>query len=518
MADLPLSPLILTPAEMGLADKAAAASGLPSFQLMQRAGEAVAAAALRHHPGALRFVVLAGPGNNGGDGYVAGAALAGAGAVTVLHAHGDPARLTGDAATARDGWRGEILPLADYRPKAGDVVIDAVFGTGLSRDVPAELADIIVAVERLRIPVVAVDIPSGIDGLTGRVRGAAFRAERTVTFMTRKPGHLLLPGREHAGIVEMFDIGIPARIVASVAGPLRLNGPWVWQAAVPRPGAGDHKYRKGHLAVFSGPAGKTGAARLAARAGLRAGAGLVTIAAPPAALAEHAAQLSAIMLRAVEGEADLSAWFADPRIHAVVIGPGFGQLDKLRSFFPQLVSRAVVLDADGLTAFADHGARLFEREGARGPLVLTPHEGEFARLFPDLAADSAFGKVERARAAARRADAVILYKGADTVIAAPDGRAVIAADAPPTLATAGSGDVLAGTIGGLLAQGMPPFEAAALGAHLHAEAALALGPGLTADTLCEAIRPAGIAVTRAGSGAASPHSPAPDRRSTPPAR
>ena len=280
MAPAFLDTTLLTPDEMGIADRAAAASGLSSFGLMQRAGEAVAAAALRHYPGALRFVVLAGPGNNGGDGYVAAAALVRAGAVCAVFALGDTARLSGDAARAHAAFAGEVGAISAYHPRQGDLVIDAVFGAGLARDLPAELVEVIERVNRARLPVLAVDLPSGIDGRTGQIRGAAFSAERSITFMTRKPGHLLLPGRDVCGLVECFDIGIPLRIIAAVAGPLRVNTPEAWRHVAPQAGAGDHKYRKGHLVVFSGPAGKTGASRLSARAGLRAGAGLVTIAAP----------------------------------------------------------------------------------------------------------------------------------------------------------------------------------------------------------------------------------------------
>lgn len=477
---------LLTPSAMGEVDAAAAASGIDSYGLMEKAGQAVAAAVLRFFPGAERFVVLCGPGNNGGDGYVAARALHETGAPVALFHLGDPATLKGDAATARSRCPIEGAPLETCHPVPGDVIVDAIFGAGLARSVPPVVADIVRRVDEAGLPVVAVDLPSGIDGRTGAVMGAAFRAHHTVTFMTRKPGHLLLPGRMHCGTVETFDIGIPFRLVEAKGERLFVNGPEEWDAAMPQTDAADHKFRRGHLTVFSGGAAATGAARLAAAAGLRAGAGVVTVASPKEAVAANAAHLTAVMLKAVETESDLADYLRDARRSVFVLGPGFGVGAKARAFVAALAAagRHLVLDADGISAFAEDPQALFSAfaDGVLR-LVLTPHEGEFARLFPDLAADPALSKVDRARQAAARANAAVIYKGADSVIAAPDGRALINGNAPPSLATAGSGDVLAGIVGGLLAQGMPAFEAAAAGVWLHGDAAQRAGAGLTAETL-----------------------------------
>ncbi|OBZ94234.1 hypothetical protein ADU59_18385 [Pararhizobium polonicum] len=481
---------IITPAEMSAIDRDAALSGIDSFRLMTSAGTAVSAAALRLYPQALRFVVLCGPGNNGGDGYIAAAALHASGAQVAVHALGDPAHLKGDAARACAGWGHAGEPLAKYRPRPGDIVIDALFGAGLSRAVPDEVAAVMRAVGSEQLPVIAVDLPSGVDGRTGQVLGESFHASHTVTFMARKPGHLLLPGRTLCGSLEVFDIGIPQRILAAHTSGLSENGPHLWagQAHALDPSA--HKFKRGHLAVFSGGPLATGAARLSAAAGLKAGAGLVTLASASAALDANAAHLTAVMLKEIGDAGALARWLADKRIGAFVLGPGFGDLETARQYALLLNDRALVLDADGITAFKDDPSLLFEAY-AQGEthLVMTPHDGEFARLFPDIDADPTLSKVDRAIAAAKRSHAVIVYKGADTVIASPDGRAAINTNAPPWLATAGSGDTLAGIIGAHLAQGMPAFEAAAAGVWRHGRAGAKAGEGLTAEDLAAAIEP-----------------------------
>ncbi|RUM25381.1 NAD(P)H-hydrate dehydratase [Rhizobium vallis] len=485
-----LSDLLLTPAEMAAVDAAAAASGIDSFSLMERAGSAIAAAVLRLHPGAQRFVVLCGPGNNGGDAYVAARHLQESGAALTLFHLGDPSRLKGDAARARAGCASQGQELGLYRPEPGDVVMDGLFGAGLGREVPAEVRALIGRVTDAGIPVLAIDLPSGLDGRTGKVLGAAFRAQNTITFMTRKPGHLLMPGRELCGHLEVFDIGIPARIVRAEAGGVIVeNTPEAWKGVLPAEQLETHKYKRGHLVVFSGEADKTGAARMSAISGLKAGAGLVTIAAPGAAMVANAAHLTAIMLHPVDDKPQLEGWLADKRLQTFVLGPGFGIGDRARGFVSALAERHLVLDADGISSFKDDPDQLFALFKGEPRLVLTPHEGEFARLFPDIAGDDALGKVDKAVAAARRANAAIVYKGADTVIASPDGRALINTNAPAWLATAGSGDVLAGIIGGLLAQGLPAFEAAAAGVWLHGEAGQRAGKGLTAEDLAVEVRP-----------------------------
>lgn len=482
--------LIITPAEMSAIDSDAALSGIDSFRLMTSAGTAVSAAALRLYPDALRFVLFCGPGNNGGDGYIAAAALRGSGAAVCVYSLSDPAHLKGDAARAHAEWEHIVQSLAEYKPKPGDVVIDALFGAGLSRPVPNDVAAIMQAIRHEGLAVIAVDLPSGVDGHTGRVLGDSFFASHTVTFMARKPGHLLMPARTLCGSLEVFDIGIPERILSANASTLCENGPHLWAGHARALDPSAHKFKRGHLAVFSGGPLATGAARLSAIAGLRAGAGLVTLASPSGALNANAAHLTAVMLKEIDDADALSGWLADKRISAFVLGPAFGDMETARQYTLALSDRALVLDADGITAFRDDPAPLFDAfAGGETRLVMTPHDGEFARLFPDIEADDTLSKVERAIAAARRSHAVIVYKGADTVIASPDGRAAINANAPPWLATAGSGDTLAGIIGAHLAQGMPTFEAAAAGVWRHGCAGMKAGEGLTAEDLAAAIEP-----------------------------
>jgi ADP-dependent NAD(P)H-hydrate dehydratase / NAD(P)H-hydrate epimerase len=481
---------LITPAAMGAVDRDAARSGIDSFGLMQKAGQAVSAAALRLFPQAERLTVLCGPGNNGGDGYIAAEALRVSGVdVHVFHL-GDPAHLKGDASKAFSAYCGMVQPLADYVPQKGDVVIDALFGAGLGRNLDQSVVEVIERVNAAFVPVIAVDLPSGLDGLTGQPRPVAFQARHTVTFMARKPGHVLMPGRAICGTVEVFDIGIPRRILDAHRGDVAVNTPRIWGNALPKLSGSAYKFTRGHLTVFSGPMSATGAARLSAMAGLKAGAGLVTLASPADALTVNAAQTTAVMVREVDDLAALEDYLNDRRMSAFVLGPGFGIGEKVRAFALALSGRKLVLDADGISSFKERPEILFERFGGDSAhLVITPHEGEFARLFPDIANDAQLGKVQKAQAAAKRANAIVVYKGADTVIASPDGRAVVNENAPPWLATAGSGDVLAGIIGGLLAQGMPAFEAAAAGVSMHGKAALSAGEGLTAEDLVAAVRP-----------------------------
>ncbi len=479
---------LFTPQQMNAVDAAAAASGLDGFGLMRLAGEAVAAAALRDFPQALRFAILCGPGNNGGDGYVAAGALRASGAEIAVYSLGDIAALKGEAARACSGFGSPVSPLSAYVPQAGDVVIDCLFGAGLARPVPDEVADVIQRVTRTDVPVIAADLPSGVDGRSGQVLGKSFKASLTVTFMARKPGHLLLPGRELCGRLDVFDIGIPRRILMASAGSLHENGPHLWAREARGLDPTSHKYTRGHLGVFSGGRFATGAARLSAMAGLRAGAGLVSLAGRVEALDAAATQLTAVMMKEIDSVEALADWLTDARIHAFVLGPAFGDFDRVRAYLPLLAGRRLVLDADGITAFSKQPAVLFEIfSGGETRLVLTPHEGEFRRLFPDLADDTGLSKVDRAVAAAKRSNAVMVYKGADTVIASPDGRAAVNGNAPPWLATAGSGDVLAGIIGAHLAQGMPAFEAAAAGVWRHGKTATRCGEGLTAEDLAACV-------------------------------
>jgi NAD(P)H-hydrate epimerase len=475
---------LLTPEEMAVADRAAIAGGVPGVELMEAAGRAVADAVQRRWS-PRPIAVLCGPGNNGGDGFVAARHLARAGWPVRLGLLGPREGLRGDAAHHAALWRGSIEPLSAPLDNAA-IVVDAIFGAGLARAVEGEARAAIEVVIARSLPSVAVDVPSGLDGATGAILGIAAPAAITVTFFRKKPGHLLLPGRALCGSLMVADIGIPAAALADVAPRTHENGPAQWLAAYPWPQLEDHKYRRGHLLVLGG-AIMTGAARLAARAAGRIGAGLVTLAVPSAAWPVYAASLASVIVRPLAAPGDFAALLADPRRNAVIIGPGAGagsdEATREHVLAALGARRATVLDADALTAFADRPETLIAAIAA--PAVFTPHEGEFARLFG--ASGGPSDKLARARGAAARAQAVVLLKGADTVVAAPDGRAIINANAPPSLATAGSGDVLSGMIGGLLAQGLDPFRAAAAGAWLHGEAARSFGLGLVAEDLIDAL-------------------------------
>jgi ADP-dependent NAD(P)H-hydrate dehydratase / NAD(P)H-hydrate epimerase len=483
---------LLTPSEMGEADRLAIAGGTPGITLMENAGRAVADAAAARHPPGTRVAVVAGPGNNGGDGFVAARVLAERGYRVRVLLLGSAATLKGDAAAAAERWTGPTSPAQPASLAGAGLVIDALFGAGLDRPVEGAPRAMIEAVNTCGAPVLAVDLPSGINGATGAVMGAAVRAAETVTFFRRKPGHLLMPGRLHCGKVRVASIGIPDSVLVRVKPNAFANCPGLWREAFSLPRTEGHKYARGHAVVVSGGISTTGAARLAARGALRAGAGLVTIASPRDALAVNAAANLAIMVRPVDGAGELTAFLADPRLNAVVLGPGGGVGEGMRATVTAALAgeRAVVLDADALTSFADHPAALTHALTARAGrvTVLTPHEGEFSRLFKSVPAVSdSVSKLDKARAAARHTRAVVLLKGPDTVVAAPDGQAAIAENAPPWLATAGSGDVLAGIIAGLLAQGMPAFAAAAAAVWLHGEAANEVGPGLISEDLSEAL-------------------------------
>jgi hydroxyethylthiazole kinase-like uncharacterized protein yjeF len=481
---------LLSNAEMGQADRLAVAGGVAAAALMENAGRAVADAVAVRQPIGSRVVIFAGPGNNGGDGFVAARVLAQRGfRVRVLLA-GETNRLKGEAAAAADAWKGPIEPAQVSALSDADVVIDALFGSGLDRPVDERTRTLIEAMNAQSAPVVAVDLPSGINGSSGAVMGAAVKAAQTVTFFRKKTGHLLLPGRLYCGAVTVADIGIPASVLGRIAPKTFENRAELWRSRFPVPRADGHKYDRGHAVIASGPAWSTGAARLAARSALRAGAGLVTIASPRAALAINAAASLAVMVRPVDGAKELATFLADRRLNAVAMGPGIGVGEATRELVLVALSgeRAVVLDADALTSFAPEPRRLSEALNARGgqATILTPHEGEFSRYFGSLDDRTKAGsKLERARLAARLTAAVIVLKGSDTVVAAPDGRAAIAANAPSYLATAGAGDVLTGMAAGLLAQGMPAFEAAAAAVWLHGEAAAAAGPGLISEDLPE---------------------------------
>jgi hydroxyethylthiazole kinase-like uncharacterized protein yjeF len=478
---------LLTTAEMAEADRLTIAGGTAGIDLMENAGRAVADAVCRMLQGR-SAVVVAGPGNNGGDGFVAARYLAERGHPVRVSFVGERDRLTGDAARAAERWSGPVEPASPSTITGQEVVIDALFGAGLDRNVEGRPRAMIEAINASGAPAIAVDLPSGINGTTGAVMGAAVKASSTVTFFRRKTGHLLLPGRLYCGTVAVADIGIQPTVLEQFKPTAFANEPALWAGAFPRPQPAGHKYSRGHAVIVSGGLSSTGAARLAARGALRAGAGLVTVASPREALAVNAAANLAVMVRPVDGAAQLAEFLADKRRNAVAMGPGGGVGPEMCGLVRTALASeaAVVLDADALTSFAEEPAALTAAIAKRAgrSVILTPHEGEYSRLFNGIEENIRFkSKLEKARIAARLSGAIVLLKGADTVVAAPDGRASIASNAPASLATAGSGDVLTGMVAGLLAQGMADFAAASAAVWLHGEAAANFGPGLISEDL-----------------------------------
>ncbi|MHB8284518.1 MAG: NAD(P)H-hydrate dehydratase [Caulobacteraceae bacterium] len=468
---------IVSVAQMAAADKAACDAGLSTFDLMIRAGVAVAdlvTARWSVRP----TLVLCGPGNNGGDGFIIAQTLVDAGWPVRVACSVDVARLKGAAAQAAQDWTGETARLSEGSAKGAELIIDALFGAGLARPVTALIRSVLAGCEAAGTPILAVDLPSGLNGDTGKPMGYAPHVALTVSFHRKKPAHVLEPGRSLCGEIVIADIGLSTTPDSKVR--LWENLPDLWLDRYPWPSTDTHKTERGRLVVVSGHAWNTGAARLAARAGLRIGAGLVTILSPIDALTSNAAHLEAVMLVPFDSDAELAQ--AAEKADVAVIGPAAGVSAQTRANLKALArtGAALVVDADVLTAFRDAPGDLFsvlDRDD-----VLTPHPGEFERIFPDLL-KTAPDRITAARKAADRAGAVVLLKGADTVIAAPDGRAVVNTNAAPWLATAGSGDVLAGLVGGLIAQGMDSFDAACAGAWIHAEAGATFGPGLISEDL-----------------------------------
>jgi len=469
---------ILTVAQAGAADHAALASGTPLSVLMQRAGEAVAAEIMaRWTP--RPTLVLCGPGDNGGDGFVVAGSLAAAGWPVRVAALVDTAKMNGAAAEAAGRWPGAVEPLSPACIADAALVVDALFGAGLSRPLAPEVVETLRAVQAAGAGMVAVDLPSGLNGDTAAPLGFAPQAALTVTFHRKKPAHVLEPGRSICGEVVVADIGL--------ADPppnwlLNENGPPLWRSHFPWPKTDTHKTERGRMVVVSGPAWSTGAARMSARAGLRIGAGMVTVLSPPDACTVNAAHLEAIMLKPFADRSELLR--AADACDVAVIGPGAGITLETRLNLLALAAAlpALIVDADVFSVFRDAPDALFKVLTPRD--VMTPHAGEFERIFPGLLKSSP-EKISAARTAAQRAGAVVLLKGADTVVAAPDGRAVVNTNAAPWLATAGAGDTLAGFIAGLIAQGMDSFDAACAGAWIHAEIGRDFGPGLIAEDLPE---------------------------------
>lgn len=473
---------LLSVDEMYSADKWAIERGLAGKQLMEAAGKAVADEVIRRWPRG-RVAVLCGPGNNGGDGFVAARYLNDAGWDVRLGLLGSLGGLKGDAANAASLWKGQVHELTSKVVEDADVVIDALFGAGLNRPVVGEAATVMEAARGK--PFVAVDVPSGVNGDNGQVMGAAVNADVTVTFFQAKCGHLLLPGRELCGEVVVADIGIAEEALNDVSPMVCRNSPALWGACFPWLSHDLNKFSRG-FACVAGGLEMTGAARLAARAAQRCGAGYVMLASPEKAATLYRVSLESVVVKGFRDTAGYATLLDDDRIGACLIGPGlghdFGSSERVLATLR--TGKPAVLDADALSLFKDNRDVLLD--GVHGRTVLTPHEGEFARIFPEFTDEES--KLERARKAAQLSGAVVLLKGADTVVATPDGRAVICNNAPPDLAAAGTGDVLAGAITGLLSRTGDPFLSAIIGAWLHGEAGNQVGAGLIAEDLLDGFR------------------------------
>lgn len=470
-----LKTALLDVQQMSEADRMTVVAGATAAELMERAGKAVASHIERRW--SMRpVVVLCGPGNNGGDGFVAARHLADAGWPVRIALLGFRDQLKGAAKNHAHRWLGSIEPLQPSVLDGALLIIDAIFGAGLSRPLEGQAKETLAAAAQKKLLIVAIDVPSGVMGDTGEARGAV-AAALTVTFFRKKPGHLLMPGRELSGEVIVADIGTPITVLAKIRPNTFENDPCLWLDALPHPAPDGNKYTRGH-ALICGGFPMTGAARLAARAAARAGAGLTTIVVPAAAFSIYASVLTSIMVVPIETPKDFFALLLDARLSAFLIGPGAGVSEYTRDRVLAILAtrRPTLLDADAITSFEDDPKSLFR--AISGPCVMTPHEGEFQRLF-----DLTGGNLTRARAAAVLSGAVVILKGLDTVIAAPDGRAIVNSNAPPTLATAGAGDVLSGIVLGLLTQGMAPFLAAAAAVWIHGAAATQFGVGLIAEDL-----------------------------------
>lgn len=477
---------ILTTEQMAKADQMCISElvkiGRSGADLMEEAGLSVVREIERVGRGR-KILVLCGPGNNGGDGFVIARHLSRSGWQVQLALLGKVNDLREDAAKMAERWEGEIENIYQTCTEGLDVIVDAIFGTGLSREVAADLKEFFENINKSDAVKIAVDIPSGIDGNTGKILGSAIRADHTITFCRLKPAHVLYPSREICGEVTIADIGIADHIVQKSNPDIFVNCPSLWQNKLPKFSGNFHKYDKGHAVIVGGDKIHTGAGRLAAMAAIRVGAGLVSISSPDDALDINAAHLTSIMIRK---RTEIISDLENEKLNCWCIGPASGVNDETKADVIGILEagRNAVLDADALSVFKDNPELLYKKLSKNGRAVLTPHAGEFARIFPGV---KKLDKLSAAKKAARLTNSVILYKGADTVIAEPGGRAVISKNAPPFLATAGSGDVLAGLICGLIAQKMNVFDAACAGQWIHSECANEFGEGLISEDLLSII-------------------------------
>ncbi len=484
---------LLTPEQMDVADKLSVKANVSSLMLMENAGRAVAEIVADSVKDASQLlgpiVIIAGPGNNGGDGFVAARYLETWGYPVQLYNISDSTELSGDAKVMADRWQGEMLPATPECIKGASVIIDAMFGTGIARPLGGLAAQMVDASNRATSALkVAIDLPSGLCGATGQIDGACFQADLTVTFFALKPGHLLIPGRYYCGgldHIHLVDIGIAEDVLSDIMPKTAINTPELWQGYYSQPSPVGHKYDRGHVLVLGGKEPTLGASRLTALSALRSGAGLVTLAAHSDSYNIQATALTDVMVKRFDSGFGFLGIVEDPRMKVIAIGPGAGIGEKTAETVLGVLSkgRVCVVDADAISSF---GGRVDLLKGHKGTLIMTPHEGEFARILPDLAKD--MSRIEGAKAAAELLNAVVVLKGPDTIIASPHGHAVINVNAPAWLSVAGTGDVLSGIIASMVAQGMPPFEAACAGVWFHSSAATDAGKGLIASDLIESLR------------------------------
>ena len=484
---------LLTPEEMGDADHLAATLNREdSFKLMERAGQAIADIVLNDYRQCRKIAVLCGPGNNGGDGYMAAHILKSHGFEPTIFALGTP-RARSDAEKAAALWGAKHLAFDNFSsPQDFDVVIDALYGAGLDRPLEQLLREKLKRLNESGVPVIAVDLPSGVFGENGIIKGEAVKAAKTVTFFRLKPGHVCYPGRLQCGEIRLADIGIPEKVLETIKPTRFINFPSLWLRNWPELDYDTHKYRRGHAVVFSGHQSSTGAARLAAHAAARSGAGLVTIVSPEDALLVHEMHLTSIMLKEMGSDTEILDFLENRKVRSVILGPAFGSLERALSIIEAVLLKSkiftLVLDADALTAMAGKSEEIFALiKHSPVNVILTPHEGEFQRVFPSVAHMEDLSRIEKAAKAATDSGSVVVHKGADTIIASPDGRLAVNVNGTPFLATAGAGDVLSGIIGGLSAQKMLPFEAACAGVFLHARCAEHFGYGMIAEDIVSAI-------------------------------
>ncbi|MEE9321678.1 MAG: NAD(P)H-hydrate dehydratase [Granulosicoccus sp.] len=500
---------LLTADEMQVVDAYAARSGGDSYSLMQAAGRAVAVSVQTLPCDTRRVLVLAGSGNNGGDGVIAAEVLRQSGiAVSLLRVRNECVKdyktptktVVTDADRAFAAWQGSTIGLElaaaglttaiEQLLDSADVIVDALLGAGLSRDIDGLLQQLIEAVNNASAHVMAVDLPSGLDGNSHVPQSTCVQADSTVTFFRYKPVHCLYPGRALCGRLELAQIGLTASMLSSISSDCRINHPDSWRDLLPLPALDGHKFQRGHVLVRSGPLQQTGAARLSASAALHSGAGLVTLASSTDALMVNASHLTAVMLAIANTDDDWQTVIADSRISALLVGPGNGRNKATRTAVHVALAsgKSVVLDADALSCWQKASLPLLAAlRSSASSVVLTPHAGEFERLFGDKDFVRLPSKLHQAQAAAAETGAVVVFKGPDTVIAAPDGRTAININAPPWLATAGAGDVLAGIIAAFLSQDVDAYTAACAAVWIHGDAACEQDFPMTAESLIPAV-------------------------------